>query len=83
MTRLATGQKANVDKKQMRLLTVKNYEKLPEIIKKKQEEKRQEELKAAKEKAHQYQKELNNRLRSQIKRKKEREGSFKEANPRT
>jgi len=37
MMRLASGKKANVDKKTMRLLTIKNYEKLPEIIKKKQE----------------------------------------------
>lgn len=38
MMRLASGKKANVDKKTMRLLTIKNYEKLPEIIKKKQEQ---------------------------------------------
>lgn len=37
MARLATGVKATVDMKQMKKLTIKNYEKLPEIVKKKQE----------------------------------------------
>ena len=54
MNRLANGQKANVDKKAMRQLTIKNYEKLPEIIKKKQEAQRLEDYKAAKEKAAAY-----------------------------
>ena len=39
MARLASGGKAMVDKKAMRKLTIKNYEKLPEIMKKKQEAK--------------------------------------------
>jgi hypothetical protein len=32
---LATGSKVFVDKKEMKKLTVKNYEKLPEVMKKK------------------------------------------------
>jgi hypothetical protein len=37
MLRLASGQKVKVDEKSMKKLTNKNYEKLPEIIKKKAE----------------------------------------------
>jgi len=37
-----------VDKKEMKRLTQKNFEKLPEIKSKKEEEKRQDELKARK-----------------------------------
>ena len=48
MTRLASGMKGKVDKKAMKRLTVKNYEKLPEIIKKKEEAKQKEELAAKK-----------------------------------
>lgn len=45
MHRLATGQKAQVDMKEMKKITNKNYENLPEIKKKKEEEKKREELK--------------------------------------
>lgn len=44
LSRLATGSKVQVDEKSMKRLTIKNYEKLPEIIKKKEEQKKQEEL---------------------------------------
>ena len=44
MTRLATGKKAPVEKQEMRQLTRRNYEKLPEIIAKKEEARRMEEL---------------------------------------
>jgi hypothetical protein len=63
MIRLATGSKALIDRKSMKMLTVKNYEKLPENIKKKQDAIKLEEQKALKEKAAMYQKELNIRLR--------------------
>ena len=46
LSRLASGQKASVDIKSMKRLTNKNYEKLPEIQKKKEEAKKQEDLKA-------------------------------------
>ena len=45
MARLATGQKAAVDLKEMKKITHKNYENLPEIKKKKEEEKKKEEYK--------------------------------------
>jgi len=57
----------------MRRLTKGNYDKLPEILKKKQEAKRHEELAAKKARAAAYQKELDQRLRSGIKKRKEKE----------
>jgi hypothetical protein len=45
MSRLAKGEKATVDKKDMLKLTSKNYELLPEVKKKKDEERKKEELK--------------------------------------
>ena len=36
LSRLASGAKVQVDRKSMRRLTIKNYEKLPEIIQKKE-----------------------------------------------
>jgi TfoX/Sxy family transcriptional regulator of competence genes len=52
--RLASGQKHIVDKKSMRKLTVKNYERLPEVLKKKQDAEKLELHKATKEKAAAY-----------------------------
>ena len=75
MYRLATGQKADIDPKNMKRLTLKNYEKLPEIQKKKQDAQKLEDMKAKKEKANKYQKELNERIRNQLKKKKERDSS--------
>ena len=49
LERLASGQKAKMDKKQMKELTSKNYSKLPEIVKKREEEKKQKELQQKKE----------------------------------
>lgn len=43
MARLASGSKASVDVKEMKRLTEKNYGKLPEIVRKKEQEKKQEE----------------------------------------
>lgn len=40
MARLAMGQKVQVDKKEMKRLTSKNYQNLPEIKKKQEEEKK-------------------------------------------
>ena len=50
----------------MKKLTKGNYEKLPEILKKKEEAKRHEELLAKKEKAAKFQKELDARIRGQL-----------------
>ena len=66
MLRLASGQKAKVDEKAMKKLTHKNYEKLPEIIKKKAEMKKQQELEERKNKYASYQKELKERLRNEM-----------------
>ena len=63
LNRLATGAKVNIDKKAMKKLTNKNYEKLPEIRKQKEDAKKQEELAKKKQRAIEYQKELDMRLR--------------------
>jgi hypothetical protein len=44
MDRLAGGKKGNVDKKEMRSMTKRNYANLPEIKKKNNEEKMKAEL---------------------------------------
>lgn len=45
MSRLAKGEKHEVNKKDMLKLTSKNYELLPEVKKKKEDERKKEELK--------------------------------------
>jgi hypothetical protein len=45
MSRLASGNKTEVNKKEMLKLTNKNYENLPEVKKRKEEEKKKEEAK--------------------------------------
>ncbi len=45
MDRLAKGSRAEVSKKEMKALTSKNYENLPEVRKRKEEEKKKEEYK--------------------------------------
>lgn len=50
LERLAFGVKAKVSKSEMKALTNKNYEMLPEIIKRKEEEKKKEEMKKRLEK---------------------------------
>jgi hypothetical protein len=44
LSRLAKGEKAEITKKEMLKLTSKNYELLPEVKKKKEEERKREEL---------------------------------------
>ena len=63
MARLASGSKVSVDVKEMKKLTNKNYGKLPEIMKKKEQEKQKEELAAKRARAAAYQKELDQRIR--------------------
>ena len=46
MSRLAKGEKVEVNKKDMLKLTSKNYELLPEVRKKKEQEMKKEEMKA-------------------------------------
>lgn len=45
MKRLSTGEKVKVDKKEMKELTNKNYELLPEVKKKKDEYEKNESIK--------------------------------------
>lgn len=45
MKRLASGQKSQVDMKEMKKINNKNYENLPEIKKRKDEERKKEEFK--------------------------------------
>lgn len=78
LTRLASGTKAKVDLQAMRRLTKGNYEKLPEILKKKEDAKRQEELAVKKARAAAYQKELDARLRSGMKKRREKEEKDKD-----
>ena len=46
LSRLASGQKQAVDKKAMKKLTARNFENLPEVKKKREDEKRKAELEA-------------------------------------
>jgi len=46
MSRLASGSKATIDHGEMRKLTKKNYSQLPEIVQKKEKERRVAEIKA-------------------------------------
>lgn len=50
LQRLASGQKAIIDKKEMRKLTKTNYENLPEVRQRKEDAKKREELAAKKQK---------------------------------
>lgn len=63
LSRLAAGSKASVDKRAMKQLTGKNYAKLPEILKRKEEAKQKVEMAAKRAKAAAQQKELDLRLR--------------------
>ena len=73
MARLASGSKAAVDHKEMKKLTEKNYGKLPEIVRKKEQEKLKEEMVAKRARAAAYQKELDQRLRSNINKRRQQE----------
>ena len=67
---MATGAKANIDKKAMKKLTTKNYEKLPEVMQRKREALEREEKAQQRAKQRAYQKELNQRLKDGLKKKK-------------
>lgn len=64
----------------MKRLTQKNFEKLPEIKSKKEEEKRQDELKARKIQASLYAKELDARRRALLKQKKSSKSALENVN---
>lgn len=58
MSRLANGQKAQIDVKEAKKLSTKNYENLPEIKKKKEDLRKKEDYKARQETAKKYAEEL-------------------------
>ena len=61
MTRLAKGEKVPVSKHEMHQLTTKNYQNLPEVKKKREEQEKKEELKRRVEKQKNFGKELRSR----------------------
>ncbi|CAD8088853.1 unnamed protein product [Paramecium sonneborni] len=67
MKRLATGEKVKVDKKEMKELTNKNYELLPEVKKKKDEYEKNESIKQRKQKV----KEMDQKLRETMKQRRQ------------
>lgn len=70
MQRLAMGQKPTVDPKEMKKRTNKNYSNLPEIKKKKEEEQKKLENMARKAAAQEYIKQLNEKRKALLKKKK-------------
>ena len=72
MSRLGAGKRVKVEKEEMKKLTAKNYATLPEIMRKKEEAKKNEEMLARKAKTQAYQRELAQRIREDNKRKKDR-----------
>lgn len=69
MARLATGKKVKVDKQEMKKLTKKNYEALPENKKKRDEEKKRQEAAERQAKINQYKRELDERRKANLKKK--------------
>lgn len=67
MERLACGKKPEVDRKEMKRLTQKNFLNLPEIKQRADEERRQKELQERKAQASLYVKQLDARRRAQLK----------------
>ena len=71
MERLAGGQRTQIDKKEMKKLTRINYENLPEIKRRKDEERKKQEALEKKERIAKYNKECKARSRAQLKKKRE------------
>ena len=69
MHRLASGTKAKLDTKEMKRLTKKNFEELPENKKKRDEEKKKAEALERNAKINQYKKELDERRKLNLKKK--------------
>ena len=70
MDRLATGKRTVVNKKEMKNLSKKNYQNLPEIKRKKDEERKRLEALEKKEKIREYQKQLQAQSRAKIQKKR-------------
>ena len=71
MERLAGGKRTTIDKKEMKKLTRHNYENLPEIKRRKDEERKKQEALEKKERIAKYNKECKARSRAQLKKKRE------------
>ena len=69
MDRLAHGTKVKVDKQEMKKLTKKNYEALPENKKKRDEEKKRQEAAERQAKINQYKRELDERRKANLRKK--------------
>ena len=70
MDRLAAGKKTVVNKKEMKNLSKKNYQNLPEIKMKKDEERKRQEALEKKMKVREYQKQLQAQSRAKIQKKR-------------
>ena len=69
MHRLAAGTKVKVDKQEMKKLTKKNYEALPENKKKRDEEKKRQEAADRQAKINQYKRDLDERRKANLRKK--------------
>ena len=65
MDRLAKGTRVEVSKKEMKALTNKNYENLPEVRKRREEEKKKEDFKLRQQRAKELEQKRKDDLRSQ------------------
>ena len=71
MERLARGKRTVIDKKEMKKLSKINYENLPEIKRRKDDERKRLEALEKKERIAKYNKECKARSRAQLKKKRE------------
>ena len=75
MERLAGGKRSTIDKKEMKKLTKYNYENLPEIKRRKDEERKKQEALEKKERIAKYNKECKARSTAQLKKKRDQVAS--------
>ena len=71
MERLARGKRTVIDKKEMKKLSKVNYENLPEVKRRKDDERKRLEALEKKERIAKYNKECKARSRAQLKKKRE------------
>ena len=71
MDRLAGGKRTVIDKKEMKKLSKVNYENLPEVKRRKEEERKRQEALIKKERIAQYNKDCKARSRAQLKKKRD------------
>ena len=64
MDRLAKGTRVEVSKKEMKALTSKNYENLPEVRKRREEEKKKEDFKLRQQRAKELEQKRKDEMRS-------------------